>query len=597
LSVKDDARKACEQHFPKEDSERATLDHFGFPEWKDAQDRFKKAETANFDDEESVNEYAEIIKLIRTAKNKAAAAKKTWESLQEQIKKIDTKSWKKYDSNSFNQFQKIIASLESKGLDGSKIGEQCKEVTKLIEQSSSIFINGFIREKKNIKALDMILSGQNAFRQNLSIASPENEKICNELILNTPDWWIKPLQNAKELEPKFDAARYIRLIEFADAKQDDEMYFEMRKSFFKSIKTNIANSYTRIGFIEGILPGMIQRKNFDGLKEAMIDIDVMMGQPNESYAFNNAKLCGFARAMGNKDAEQAYYAIASKYDDYDVMTKWLPLAIANEPLDMDRVFAKDPYYTTHYFCAISVYLAQRGDVDACNKFAQRARKLKKYSEYEEYWLAKADALIGEFDRARLNWKKYPTKGTEKQLYSHYLLSFIIRQEFLAGEFRGFETMSSGKMNIERLRVKYDGEDWSHNISTFYFDYGRGLARYKTGLEVFQEYEKLCPKINATDLAFFMAGIATGSYDRKNPKPKPLTNTATNKDQNDTNIIVRSKNNNNIDENNVSREQTLVQTEPVQTSPQRHQKRINSNDASRAIGLGLKIYETIKQVSK
>jgi hypothetical protein len=100
----------------------------------------------------------------------------------------------------------------------------------------------------------------------------------------------------------------------------------------------------------------------------------------------------------------------------------------------------------------------------------------------------------------------------------YVLSFIIRQEFLAGEFRGWETMTQDTFEIGSLRsTSRDGIDFSYGVSCFYFDYGRGLARHKTGAEVFQEYEKLCTTLSQTDLAFFMAGVATGSLDRKNPQ--------------------------------------------------------------------------------
>jgi WD40 repeat protein len=535
----DKARKSCEVYLPKADAtaDREILEHFGYPEWKEANERLEKVDSIT-NENEAITAYTEITKLLREAKAKANTANDAWRALQVSVKKTDTKSWKKYDSANFEQFQKVFSSLEKNGLDATNAIEQCKKASEMIDQSFSIIVTGLIREKKNSEALDLILSGQNEFRSKLKGDNPDDQKLCDELVLNTPDWWIKSLIEIKELKPTIDASRYVQLMEFADTSKNDTTYNEMRKLFFKTLKSKIADSDVRIGFVADILPSMIRRKNFDGLKEAMTDIDVMMEQPKGEYNFNGRTsyvvnclyLSGFARAMGDRNMAEAYSdagwaidgqgsGLAYRPTHCQVTFKWLPRAIALEDINIDEVFSQSPNETmTHSFCSIGIHLAQKGDLASYTKFAMNVRKLKYFKSYAEYHLARADAIIGEFDRARLNWKKYPTRDTGH--WSHVLLSFIIQREFLAGEFRGWESMTNGEKEIHKLQTVYKGSDFSQYVSRFYFNYGRGLARHKTGVEIFQEYEKLRSTLNATDLAFFMAGVATGSQDRKNPKQEP-----------------------------------------------------------------------------
>ena len=138
-------------------------------------------------------------------------------------------------------------------------------------------------------------------------------------------------------------------------------------------------------------------------------------------------------------------------------------------------------------------------------------------KFSVYHFAKADALLGEFDRARQHWKQYPTIGTGP--WSHFLLSYIIRQEFLAGEFRGWDTMQND-MPIHKLNTVYSSrsgeDDFYHAVPAFYFDYGRGFGRHKTDQEIMAEYNTLSGAhyINEDELAFFMAGVATGLMEKK-----------------------------------------------------------------------------------
>ncbi|MDR1485963.1 MAG: ankyrin repeat domain-containing protein, partial [Planctomycetaceae bacterium] len=336
----------------------------------------------------------------------------------------------------------------------------------------------------------------------------DRNKNSNPFIIS-PEELIKQLQNISGLKPVVDVQRFVNLLEFADASQNDELYFDLRKKFFHAIKTNIKNSYTRIEFVEEILPAMIRRNNFDGLKASITDIDVIMEQPArinpsgwQKYNFYCAKLAGLALAMGDNETARAQIEIGTaNFSEkqrmiYRQMKTWLARAVAmknisrdkNGRCNLDEMF-KTPLSNrdnVRYFGSIAYYLAKIGDAEATAEFAGRFRQLRYYDSYCEFSLAKADSLVGEFDRARLNWKKYPTNDTG--LWSLYLLSFIVRQEFLAGEFRGWETMAMGEKGIDKLRAVYKGDDFSQCVSGFYFDYGRGIARHKSEKEIIDESE-------------------------------------------------------------------------------------------------------------
>lgn len=342
-----------------------------------------------------------------------------------------------------------------------------------------------------------------------------------------PEEWLKSLQDIKDLKECVEIQRYIALMEYADATNDNAQYFQARNDFFMSLRNNVSRSTRRIEFILAIWPGMLRHNNFDGLKDAMTDIDVMMDkkQVNDDarWAYYNAVLAGFALVLNDKASAEMYMA-SGKISRPEYFID-IPNAVAQKTINGDTVFNKlprvdsgvgprsraTPLFT--YFCKIAVHLAQKGDTANYMKFIANAKKHSVYYDGDACLFAIADAKLGEFDRARLHWKQY---NNRKEWDSLYCLSFIFRQEFLAGEFRGWETKEQVLTQLYKDKEKdYLAEDIGGSaLPQFYFDYGRGIARHKTNKEITDEYGNLSSTLGKTDLAFFMAGVATGLQDRK-----------------------------------------------------------------------------------
>ena len=278
-------------------------------------------------------------------------------------------------------------------------------------------------------------------------------------------------------------------------------------------------------------------------------------EQNRTWASNCAILGGFALAQG--DVEGAKSLIRSNNNNsYIEVGSAIAAAVANKKMFVkDGKVWIDNIMFLDYQSANQEYkkkLASKNEVtwgdnwfvidwsnDDAYIFSTVVLWLAKYDKKEEYYtflstankifrdsnlkycalkFARAEAILGDFDRARNHWMQYPTSDTGS--WPHYLLSFIVRQEFLAGEFKGWETMQRDKNNIENLRAGSKGEAWAAQVPLFYFDYGRGLARHKTTDEIKAEWETLEAKFGKdgkngkSDLAFFMAGVATGLQDRK-----------------------------------------------------------------------------------
>jgi hypothetical protein len=177
-------------------------------------------------------------------------------------------------------------------------------------------------------------------------------------------------------------------------------------------------------------------------------------------------------------------------------------------------------------------LAKKGEEKNYNTFVASAKKIRYYAPNCDYNFAIGDAILGEFDRARLHWKQYNTQS-RTPWNSLFCLSFIIRQEFLAGEFHGWETKEQFISALSKEKTLAEDIDGSA-LTQFYFDYGRGMARHKDRGDVLKEYETLSGGLNASDVAFFMAGVATGLQDRKNPKQKTIRKVSENlRDNNET----------------------------------------------------------------
>lgn len=346
--------------------------------------------------------------------------------------------------------------------------------------------------------------------------------------LNKPDEWMAPLRDAEDLKPFAEVQRYIALMEYADAMNNKALYLQSRSEFFKSLKREVPNALTRIEFILGVWPGMMRHKNFDGLKAAMTDIDVMMDRnkvkSSELWAYYNAVLAGFALAMNDKDASDMYLKAGGSYEAKFFVD--LVNAIAWKPINADKVFdvwsgagsltnTKNRFY---YFCTIAIHLAQKGDAANYTKFMANAKKRSQYFDNIAYAFAIGDATLGEFDRARLHWKQYHAKDS-KLWDTQYCLSSVMRKEFLSGEFRGWNTKEQVIIQLSKEKDALAESIGGSALPQFYFDYGRGLARHKTNQEIMSEYGTLSGELDEADLAFFMAGVATGVLDKKTPAPK------------------------------------------------------------------------------
>jgi ankyrin repeat protein len=362
--------------------------------------------------------------------------------------------------------------------------------------------------------------------------------------LEKPEEWLKPLQELSkdDIVPVINVLRYEKLLFYADATQDDKLYNQARKDFFAMLKSNFENGVDRIGRIERVLPTMILRQNFDGLSDALQSISRMMNAPasgvNQKIGDSNRihqwvrpsiRLAGIALAMGDKKYAQSFldsayaYGPKSSWDGTVFKCKasmdWLPKAMAWERIDLNQVFAQPPRDSMNdFFCDIAINLAKKGDKEAVLDFIGRVKKLKVYTMYCDYELAMAAAIVGEFEDAESLRKRY--NGDELSRYG--LQVFIIRQEFLLGIFDGWEIVQNKKVIIETLRKERKESGWLDTMSSFYFDYGRGFGRHKAGDEIKKEWEALSErfskdsKYGKADFAFFMAGVATGLQDRKNP---------------------------------------------------------------------------------
>ena len=341
--------------------------------------------------------------------------------------------------------------------------------------------------------------------------------------LNNPGAWLKSLQDIKDLKPFTDVQRCIALMEYADAAKDNAFYFQARTDFFKALKRDIPNGLTRIEFILAVWPGMVRRNHFDGLKAAMTDIDVMMDKNkvgNYAWAYYNAILAGFALALNDKESANMYLKAGGTYTRHLID---VPNAVAWKPINGDKVFDTLPGRsidmndsTYYYFCKIAIHLAQKGDTTNYTKFIANAKKRGNYRDSIAYTFAIADATLGEFDRARLHWKQYNAQS-RNPWDSQFCLSFIIRQEFLAGEFRSWDTKDQMLTQLSKEKDALAEDMGGSALPQFYFDYGRGIARHKTNQEITEEYNDLSSKLAKDELAFFMAGVATGLQDKKNPK--------------------------------------------------------------------------------
>jgi|GEM_PF-6344475 len=383
--------------------------------------------------------------------------------------------------------------------------------------------------------------------------------------MDKPEEWIKPLKelNREDIKPVVDTARHVQLVIYADAAQDNRLYSQAKKDFFACQVPNFSKGNDRIDWVEEILPSMIRRKDFEGLKACTEDIVTDMVKPSGEYDFAGRRdwalkcgiLGGFALVYGDAEGAKSLIWSSTRGSDAEISLA-IAAAVANK-----RIFVKDNrvwmdnimfinYESTSkeyknrlaskneaiwgdnwfvngwsddnsfIFSTVAIRMAKYGKKEEYKNFLSTANKTFKNDKlkYCAYNFAMAEAILGDFDRARNQWMQYPTKDTGP--WPQVLLSFIVRQEFLAGEFKGWETMQRDKNNIENLRVVYKGDDLSYSVSQFYFDYGRGFARHKTADEIKTEWETLEAKFSKdsksgkSDLAFFMAGVATGLQDRK-----------------------------------------------------------------------------------
>jgi hypothetical protein len=436
--------------------------------------------------------------------------------------------------------------------------------------------------------------------------------------LDKPEEWIKALQELpkNEMNPVVNAQRFQSLLEFADAAQNEELYNKLRNEFYNALKS-IDSPDQRIDFICDILSGMYRRKNFEGLKEATRKIDVIMEKQNyrnSTWKVHCAYLAAFAVLCGDKVSANGFIEagrLNPKNKDADTadvfLMTYLIKAITMQPINLQEInnveksiggFNSD---NVHILSGIGVFLAERGEKESYTDFQGIVKKLRGYKKSCAYRFGHADAILGEFEEARSHWKQYQDVS---RLWSHQLLSFIVRQEFLAGQFDGYEDMQQGRSKIYNLRNKTeqsgDGKnyDFSHYVSLFYFDYGRGLARHKSDQEILQAYSTLKNELETEDFAFFSTGIATGLQDRKNTKQNAKIG-VTNKDQN--NIDSEDENADSItitQPNSKTNESDSIETEqnaPTQrTNTKRTTRgtgRINTDDIRR----GIEIYRGIRGI--
>jgi hypothetical protein len=191
--------------------------------------------------------------------------------------KTDTKEQKTTDNKKSATGNKVDAMGILTGVAFGDIGSDKnnnKPVSQLPNESADAVISRKQNENRNTNAIPTQTPTPTT-----TTTPKQSQSDSKKLSLKQPEELIKMLQNINGLKSVVDVQRFVNLLEFADASQNDELYFDLRKKFFHAIKANIKNSYTRIEFVEEILPAMIHRNNFDGLKASITDIDVIMEQP------------------------------------------------------------------------------------------------------------------------------------------------------------------------------------------------------------------------------------------------------------------------------------------------------------------------------
>ncbi|MDR1384939.1 MAG: ankyrin repeat domain-containing protein [Planctomycetaceae bacterium] len=373
--------------------------------------------------------------------------------------------------------------------------------------------------------------------------------------LDNPDEWLKPLRELQkdDIQPVINVQRFCSLLEFADAAQDKEHYRTILKEFFDALKS-IDSPTQRIQFIFDVLPTMYSQNNFEGLKDAAKRINTIMEKRNyDNYEWKKscAILAAFSIISGDNASANGFIdtgrlnqggktkseSIADNADVF-IMT-WYIKAITRQPMDLQEI--KNADKKVNSFSKNNVFLmaglsrhllTERENRKAYTDFQGILKKLQGYEKSCAYHFGIADAILGNFDEARIHWKQYDNYNLKP--WPQELFAFIVRQEFLSGQFGGYEEMQQDKNNIENLRNKTtkfrDNELWnmSNVVSAFYFDYGRGFGRHKSEDEIIKEGKTLMnmfkgnSKYGDADLAFFMAGVVTGLQDKKNPKENKIS---------------------------------------------------------------------------
>ncbi|MDR1385462.1 MAG: ankyrin repeat domain-containing protein [Planctomycetaceae bacterium] len=377
--------------------------------------------------------------------------------------------------------------------------------------------------------------------------------------LNKPDEWLKPLRELQkdDIQPVVNVQRFYSLLELADAAKDKERYRKILKEFFDALKS-IDSPTQRMQFIFEVLPGMFQQNNFEGLKDASKRINMMMEKRNyDNYEWKKscAVLAAFSIIAGDNVSANGFIDTGrlnqggktkseSMADSADVfLMNWYVKSIIRQPIDLQEI--KNADKKVNNFSKNNIFLlaglsrhllAERRNRESYTDFQGILKKMQGYEKCCAYHFGIADAILGDFDGAKIHWKQYDNSGVK--IWPQELLAFIVRQEFLSGQFGGFKDMHQDKRNVVNLRNKTtkfrDGEFWdmSNVVSAFYFDYGRGLGRHKTKDELVKEWVTLKAMFNGdsnygnSDLAFFMAGVATGLRDKNSPNEEERNSNVT-----------------------------------------------------------------------
>ncbi|MDR1383903.1 MAG: hypothetical protein LBJ67_08685 [Planctomycetaceae bacterium] len=387
---------------------------------------------------------------------------------------------------------------------------------------------------------------------------------------------------------------------FAEAIQNTELLNSEKQFFFDTINKKSKNCWWRMNWLHQVLvtediPSL--KKETKLVKDALYQATLWRRPPKTSswdgslsdrgWVAFYADLARLSEIVGDNEGANEYIKIAtgvgkgtssSYVNDVTVIVN---SQVAKE-IDWQKLWNLNT--DNIGWGILGITLAQQKQEDKFNKFIQTYRNSKRWDNYKAGNIAYGYALLGKFDQARLLLTIYPDNNRDSRDWKESYRAGIIGLEFLEGIFSSRDFL---KKEFLLLELKDDDGifSFSGSISKFYFNYGRGFARHKSNVEILKEFNELRTTLNKTDMAFFMAGVATGLQDKRHPqKPFRINSAVIEQDQPDENNIEKNDNQNTI----------VQQPLPEQPDNRQSQNQPQNTNGSR-LEKGVETYQKVTDI--